>query len=163
MLYEAYTEPEPHFAQLVHADVLKPIEVYPRRRTTTRNAIWAAEDAKVDPQAATRTVEGKVFAIRTYFEPGRIQVQEGDTVILHITNAEQARDEIHGFGLVVVRQERGDRPGRDQDAQVHRPEVGRVSVLLHQLLLGAAPGDAGIPGSGAAGPAAGALRTAGRA
>ena len=27
-------------------------------------------------------------------------MQEGDTVILHITNAEQARDEIHGFGLV---------------------------------------------------------------
>ncbi|HWA15722.1 MAG TPA: nitrous oxide reductase, partial [Gemmatimonadales bacterium] len=24
---------------------------------------------------------------------------EGDTVILHITNAEQARDEIHGFGI----------------------------------------------------------------
>ena len=45
-------------------------------------------------------MEGKVFAIRSYFEPGRIQVQEGDTVILHITNAEQARDEIHGFGLV---------------------------------------------------------------
>ena len=49
------------------------------------------------PPARSRAT---VFAIRTYFEPGRIQVQEGDTVILHITNAEQARDEIHGFGLV---------------------------------------------------------------
>jgi nitrous-oxide reductase len=101
MVYEAYTEPEPHFAQLVHKDVLKNIiEFYPKAESHDEHAIWAASDAKVTRNAATRTVEGTVFAIRSYFEPGRIQVQEGDTVILHITNAEQARDEIHGFGLV---------------------------------------------------------------
>ncbi len=101
MVYEAYTEPEPHFAQLIHKDVLKgTIEFYPKAESHHKHAIWAASDAKVTRNAATRTVEGTVFAIRTYFEPGRIQVQEGDTVILHITNAEQARDEIHGFGLV---------------------------------------------------------------
>jgi nitrous-oxide reductase len=100
MTYEAYTEPEPHFAQLVHRDVLKPVEFYPKTESHDPNAIWSAAEAKVTRNAATRTVEGKVFAIRSYFEPGRIQVQEGDTVVLHITNAEQARDEIHGFGLV---------------------------------------------------------------
>ena len=101
MVYEAYTEPEPHFAQLIHKDVLShTIEFYPKAESHHKHAIWAASDAKVTRNAATRTVEGTVFAIRTYFEPGRIQVQEGDTVILHITNAEQARDEIHGFGLV---------------------------------------------------------------
>jgi nitrous-oxide reductase len=101
MVYEAYTEPEPHFAQLIHKDVLKhTIEFYPKAESHHKHAIWAASDAKVTRDAARRTVEGTVFAIRTYFEPGRIQVQEGDTVILHITNAEQARDEIHGFGLV---------------------------------------------------------------
>jgi nitrous-oxide reductase len=101
MIYEAYTEPEPHFAQLVHKDVLKnTIEFYPKAESHHPKAIWAAGDAKVTRNAAKRTVEGTVFAIRSYFEPGRIQVQEGDTVILHITNAEQARDEIHGFGLV---------------------------------------------------------------
>jgi len=101
MVYEAYTEPEPHFAQLVHKDVLKnTIEFYPKAENHNPNAVWAAADAKITRSAAKRTVEGKVFAVRSYFEPGRIQVQEGDTVILHITNAEQARDEIHGFGLV---------------------------------------------------------------
>ena len=29
MIYEAYTEPEPHFAQILKADAIKPIEVYP--------------------------------------------------------------------------------------------------------------------------------------
>ena len=100
MTYEAYTEPEPHFAQLVHRDVVQPIEFYPKAENHHAHAAWAPADAKVVRNAATRTVEGKVYAIRSYFEPGRIQVQEGDTVVLHITNAEQARDEIHGFGLV---------------------------------------------------------------
>jgi nitrous-oxide reductase len=98
MLYEAFTEPEPHFAQLVHRDVLNPIEFYPMEENHHTSAIWKPADAVV-----TRTgnrVEGKVYAIRTYFEPYRIQVQEGDTVVLHITNAEQQRDEIHGFAVV---------------------------------------------------------------
>jgi len=100
MVYEAYTEPEPHFAQLIHRDVIKPIEFYPRAENRDRNAIWAPDGARVTRNAARRTVEGNVYAIRSYFEPGRIQVQQGDTVILHITNAEQQRDEIHGFGVV---------------------------------------------------------------
>jgi nitrous-oxide reductase len=100
MLYEAYTEPEPHFAQLVHKDVLSPIEFYPKDENNHPNAIWSPAEAKVVRDAQRGVVEANVYAIRTYFEPGRIQVQEGDTVILHITNAEQQRDEIHGFGMV---------------------------------------------------------------
>jgi nitrous-oxide reductase len=100
MIYEAYTEPEPHFAQLVAADVLNPIEFYPKDESHHPRAIWQPADAKVTRNAASRTVEGTVYAVRSYFEPGRIQVMEGDTVVLHITNAEQQRDEIHGFGLV---------------------------------------------------------------
>lgn len=99
MIYEAFTEPEPHFAQLVHRDVLNPIEYYPKEENTHPHAIWSPAEASVVRNAAKRTVEAKVYAIRTYFEPDRIQVQEGDTVIVHITNAEQQRDEIHGFGV----------------------------------------------------------------
>lgn len=100
MLYEAFTEPEPHFAQLVHRDVLDPIEFYPRDESRNPHAIWTPAEATVTRDAAHRTVEAKVYAIRTYFEPGRIQVQEGDTVVIHVTNAEQQRDEIHGFAVV---------------------------------------------------------------
>lgn len=100
MLYEAFTEPEPHFAQLVHRDVLNPIEFYPKEENTHPHAIWSPAEASVVRDAARKTVEAKVYVIRTYFEPSKIQVQEGDTVIIHLTNAEQLRDEIHGFGLV---------------------------------------------------------------
>ena len=37
LLYDAFTEPEPHYAQIIKADKLHPIEVYPRRRTSTRS------------------------------------------------------------------------------------------------------------------------------
>ncbi|HEX6068328.1 MAG TPA: Sec-dependent nitrous-oxide reductase [Longimicrobiaceae bacterium] len=98
MLYEAFTEPEPHFAQLVHRDVLNPIEFYPMEENDHAHAIWKPADATVT-RTGTKVV-GNIYAIRTYFEPYRIQVQEGDTVELHITNAEQQRDEIHGFAVV---------------------------------------------------------------
>lgn len=100
MIYESYTEPEPHFAQLVRAELLHPIEFYPKAENANPFAVWQPSEAGVTRNAATHTVEGRIYAIRSYFEPGRVQVQEGDTVVLHITNAEQQRDEIHGFGLV---------------------------------------------------------------
>ena len=97
MLYEAYTEPEPHFAQLVRADLLHPIEVYPKAENKNPNAIWAASDAKITRRPGI--VEAKIYSIRSYFAPNEIEVQQGDSVILHVTNAEQERDMLHGFGI----------------------------------------------------------------
>jgi nitrous-oxide reductase len=97
MLYEAYTEPEPHFAQLVRADLLHPIEVYAKAENKDPNAIWAASDAKITRRPGI--VEAKIYSIRSYFAPNEIEVQQGDSVILHVTNAEQERDMLHGFGL----------------------------------------------------------------
>jgi len=97
MLYEAYTEPEPHFAQLVRADLLHPIEVYPKAENKNPNAIWAASDAKITRRPGI--VEAKIYTIRSYFTPNEIEVQQGDSVILYVTNAEQERDMLHGFGI----------------------------------------------------------------
>jgi nitrous-oxide reductase len=97
MLYEAYTEPEPHFAQLVKADLIKPIEVYDKAENHDPNAIWAANDAKVTRSG--NRVEVKLYAVRSYFSPNEIDVQQGDSVIIHMTNGEQERDMLHGFGV----------------------------------------------------------------
>ncbi|HSB55375.1 MAG TPA: Sec-dependent nitrous-oxide reductase, partial [Gemmatimonadales bacterium] len=97
MLYEAYTEPEPHFAQLIKADLLKPIEVYPKAENKDPHAIWAAADGKITRSG--KTVEVNLFAIRSYFSPGEIEVQQGDSVVIHMTNAEQERDMLHGLGI----------------------------------------------------------------
>jgi nitrous-oxide reductase len=98
-LYEAFTEPEPHFAQIARADLLHPIEVYPKEQNLDPSAIWAAADAKVTRRG--NVVEVKMYAIRSYFSPSMIEVNQGDSVIIHITNGEQERDMLHGFGLAL--------------------------------------------------------------
>src|ERR1041384_1736628 len=98
-LYESFTEPEPHFAQLVRADVLHPIEVYPKGDNHDPNAIWRAEDAGITRHG--NVVEVKMYAIRSYFSPGSIEVNQGDSVVIHLTNGEQERDMLHGWGLAL--------------------------------------------------------------
>jgi nitrous-oxide reductase len=40
-----------------------------------------------------------MIAVRSSFEPNKIEVMQGDKVTIHITNIEQTTDELHGFGL----------------------------------------------------------------
>ncbi|PTY08180.1 nitrous-oxide reductase [Opitutaceae bacterium EW11] len=97
MLYETFTDPEPHFAQILKADAIKPIEVYPKAENHDPNAVWDQKDTGVTRNG--NTVEAKVIAIRSRFIPDRIDAQEGDTVIVHLTNVEQTPDMIHGYGV----------------------------------------------------------------
>ena len=48
MLDEAYTEPEPHFAQLLKASEIQPTEVYPQAENKDPNAVWERTDRR-DP------------------------------------------------------------------------------------------------------------------
>jgi len=98
MLYEAFAEPEPHFAQILKADAIKPIEVYPKAENNDPNAVWDAADTGVTRQG--NVVEVKMLAIRSRFSPDRIDAQVGDTVVIHVTNVEQTPDMIHGLGIV---------------------------------------------------------------
>ncbi len=97
MLYEAFTEPEPHFAQVIRADIVKPIEVYPRAENTHPQAAWTAEETGVVRKG--KTVEVKMMAIRSRFIPDRIELEEGDELVLHVTNVEQTPDMIHGLAI----------------------------------------------------------------
>jgi nitrous-oxide reductase len=97
MLYEAFTEPEPHFAQILKTDAIKPIEVYPRAENTNPNAIWAPEQAGVTRNGNQVTV--KMMAIRSRFVPDTLEVNAGDQVTIHLTNVEQTTDMIHGLGI----------------------------------------------------------------
>jgi nitrous-oxide reductase len=98
MVAEAYTEPEPHFAQILKVSEIQPIEVYPKAENTDASAVWEKENTGV-----TRTgtsVDAKVTAVRSRFVPDRIDAQVGDDLTIHVTNVEQTRDMIHGFGLI---------------------------------------------------------------
>jgi len=97
MLSEAFTEPEPHFAQILKADRITPIEVYPKGENHDPNAVWSADQTSV-----TRTgnkVVVKMMAIRSKFVPDTLEVHQGDEVTIHLTNVEQTTDMIHGLGI----------------------------------------------------------------
>jgi nitrous-oxide reductase len=97
LLYDAFTEPEPHYAQIIKAEKLKPIEVYPKEENKHPKAIWDIKDAKVVRNG--RNVEVYMVAVRSSFEPWKLEVNRGDRVTIYLTNIEQTTDELHGFGL----------------------------------------------------------------
>jgi nitrous-oxide reductase len=98
IVYDAFTEPEPHYAQIVKADKIKPIEVYPKEENKHPLAIWDVKDAGVSRQGGKVIV--KVVEVRSTISPTVIEVLEGETVTVAITNIEQTTDELHGFGLL---------------------------------------------------------------
>jgi len=97
LLYDAFTEPEPHYAQMIKVSTLKPFEVYAKEQNKNPNAIWDIKDAKFDRNGNNVTV--KMTAVRSNFEPNKIEVNQGDHVTIYLTNIEQTTDELHGFGL----------------------------------------------------------------
>lgn len=97
LIYDAFTEPEPHYAQIIKADKLKPIEVYAPADNKHPQAIWDVKNAGVERSGNNVTV--KMVAVRSSFEPNKIEVNLGDRVTIHLTNIEQTTDELHGFGL----------------------------------------------------------------
>jgi nitrous-oxide reductase len=97
LLYDAFTEQEPHYSQVIAAGKLHPIEVYPKEENHNPNAIWDVKDAKAERNGNHVTV--KMTAVRSNFEPNKVEVNLGDLVTIYLTNIEQTTDEIHGFGL----------------------------------------------------------------
>ena len=98
LLYDAFTEPEPHYAQIVRASKIHPIEVYPKEENHHPLAVWDVKDAGVTRQGDK--VTAKVVLVRSTITPTAIEVNEGDTVTIALTNIEQTTDELHGFGLL---------------------------------------------------------------
>jgi nitrous-oxide reductase len=98
LLYDAFTEPEPHYAQIIKADKLHPIEVYPKEENKHPLAVWDVKDA--GPTRQGDKVVVKTVVVRSTITPTSVEVRQGDTVTFAITNIEQTTDELHGFALI---------------------------------------------------------------
>lgn len=93
---------EPHYAQIIKADKLAPLEVYPvgtnaETMQPDPNAITAPDQAKVVRNG--NNVEIWMAVVRSHFTPEHVRIKQGDHVIWHFTNLEQTRDATHGFAL----------------------------------------------------------------
>ncbi len=92
---------EPHYAQMIKADKLHPIDVYkPGEDPITGEAAPnAVEGGKERIERKPDGVHVYMTAIRSHFTPDVIRVKEGELVHLHLTNLEQAYDATHGFAI----------------------------------------------------------------
>jgi len=141
MIYETFTEPEPHFAQILKADAIKPIEVYPKAENTDADAVWEAKDTGVTRNG--NVVEVKMIAIRSHFIPDRIDANENDEVVIHVTNVEQTPDMIHGLGIVEQNVNLVIDPGETKTVRLKMKKAGvfpfyctNFCSALHQEMQG---------------------------
>ncbi len=101
IIYQAWPEPEPHYAMCIDAKLVEPhvFEVYTKETNPEKEyAVYDPKDARV-VRKDDHTVEVFACEIRSSIWPNVVEVNEGDTVIFHLTNIETMRDEIHGFGI----------------------------------------------------------------
>jgi len=93
---------EPHYAQMIKADKLKPIEVYSPVGTNPLSGEVDPYAVKAGEERIERKPDGVhvyMTAVRSHFTPDVIRVKKGDRIHLHITNVEQAKDATHGFAI----------------------------------------------------------------
>jgi nitrous-oxide reductase len=93
---------EPHYAQIIKADKLHPVEVYTPIGIDPLTHEVSAEATKAGEERIERREDGVhvyMTAVRSHFTPDVIRVKEGDKVHIHLTNVEQAKDATHGFAI----------------------------------------------------------------
>lgn len=141
LLYDAFTEPEPHYAQIIKADKVHPIEVYPKEENHHPLAIWDVKDA--GPTRQGDRVLVKTVVVRSTITPTSVEVNQGDTVTFAITNIEQTTDMLHGFGLIGYNRNIVVDPGETKTVTVKADKPGvypyyctNFCSALHQEMQG---------------------------
>jgi nitrous-oxide reductase len=93
---------EPHYAQMVKADVVKALEIYqpdvsPASNEKSPDAIAGEKEARIAHRPGLTEVWMNV--VRSHFTPDIVTAKVGDKVIVHLTNVEQTPDATHGFAV----------------------------------------------------------------
>ncbi len=93
---------EPHYAQIIKADKLAPIDIYTPVGIDPLSNERAPDAVEATQERIERRPDGVhvyMTAVRSHFTPDTVRVKEGDKVFLHLTNVEQAKDATHGFAI----------------------------------------------------------------
>jgi nitrous-oxide reductase len=97
MVYEAFTDKEPHFAQIIRADMIEAVGFYRRSENDHPHQAWSEDETYVRRNG--NVVDVAMRVVRSNFVPDNLAFQVGDTVRFHITNVEQTHGMSHGFGV----------------------------------------------------------------
>jgi nitrous-oxide reductase len=111
---------EPHYAQMIKADKLKPIKVYPMGTDplSEKKDEFAVTPGKERIERDGKDVHVYMTAIRSHFTPDIVRVKQGDRVFFHVTNVETTPDATHGFAV----------PGYNIQASLDPGEVVSVEI-----------------------------------
>jgi nitrous-oxide reductase len=99
MVYEAFTDKEPHFAQIIRADMIEAVGFYRRSENEHPHQAWSEDETYVRRNG--NVVDVAMRVVRSNFVPDNLAFQVGDTVRFHITNVEQTHGMSHGFGVAM--------------------------------------------------------------
>jgi nitrous-oxide reductase len=108
---------EPHYAQMIKTDKLNPMKVYPMGTNplTDEKDEFAVTPGKERIERKGNVVDVYMTAIRSHFTPDYVEVEEGDTVRLHLTSIEQAEDQVHGFTIDMYNVNLSLEPGKHEN------------------------------------------------
>lgn len=141
LLYDFPTYPEPHYGQIVRAEKIKPMTIYPLSENHHPHATLKAEDARIERNG--NRVDVYMIAVRTHFTPDIVRVREGDDVYFHVTNVEQDQDITHGFGITFSSLDMQVEPGETKTIRWKADKAGitpfycsNFCSALHQEMQG---------------------------
>jgi nitrous-oxide reductase len=97
LLLDFPTMGEPHYAQIIAADRLKPVKVFDLAKSTAPGVIRTEQEAGITRNG--NKVDIKMVAIRSHFKPDNIEVNQGDELTFHVTNTEQDENIAHGLAI----------------------------------------------------------------
>ncbi|MGD2119775.1 MAG: Sec-dependent nitrous-oxide reductase [Chromatiales bacterium] len=117
---------EPHYVVAIKADKLKPAVRYKSgwdSRTDSRSP-WKTRAGREKIERKDGVVHVYATVIRSHITPEVIEVEEGETVSLHITNLERAEDETHGFAIYDENVQLSIEPGKTVSATFKADKPG---------------------------------------
>lgn len=139
--------PEPHYAQIIKADKIKTIEVYPKDEKNEL-ATYKQDQARIERKGNEVHVYGIAMRSKFIFDakakrPDVIEVNQGDKVFIHLTNTDFDEDITHGFAINSYNLNIEVQPGQTNTIEFTADKAGTFPLYctnfcsaLHQEMTG---------------------------
>jgi nitrous-oxide reductase len=139
--------PEPHYAQIIKADKIKTIEVYPKDENN-KLATYKQDQARIERNGNEVHVYGIAMRSKFIFDakakrPDVIEVNQGDKVFIHLTNTDFDEDITHGFAINSYNLNIEVQPGQTNTIEFTADKAGTFPLYctnfcsaLHQEMTG---------------------------
>ena len=147
VIQSAPVNPEPHYAQMIKADKIKTINVYPKD-PKNKNATYKQTDARIVRNGNQVDVYGIAMRSKFIFDhkakrPDVIEVNQGDHVTIHLTNMDFDEDITHGFAINSYNLNMEVQPGQVNTMEFTANKAGTYPIYcsnfcsaLHQEMTG---------------------------